>query len=108
VARAGADELSETADRLDASPLRALATDAQAAVLLLEGDARAALGARSLARISTAIGLLLTSQLQRWRPERNSRRWVLVSTLMLCSPAVASSSRNRSGSSELEGQRGED
>ncbi|MGH2946146.1 MAG: LuxR C-terminal-related transcriptional regulator [Solirubrobacteraceae bacterium] len=44
-ARAAADELSEMADDLDAPLLGALATDAQGAVLLLEGDARAALGA---------------------------------------------------------------
>jgi ATP/maltotriose-dependent transcriptional regulator MalT len=44
-ARAAADELSEMADDLDASLLRALATHAQGTVLLLEGDARAALGA---------------------------------------------------------------
>jgi ATP/maltotriose-dependent transcriptional regulator MalT len=44
-ARAAADELSEIADDLDAPLLRALATHAQGTVLLLEGDARAALGA---------------------------------------------------------------
>ena len=44
-ARAAADELSEIADDLDAPLLRALAAHAQGAVLLLEGDARAALGA---------------------------------------------------------------
>jgi DNA-binding CsgD family transcriptional regulator len=44
-ARAAADELSEMADDLDAPLLRALATHAHGAVLLLEGDARAALGA---------------------------------------------------------------
>ena len=43
-ARAAADELSSLADDLDAPLLRALATDAQGSVLLLEGDARAALG----------------------------------------------------------------
>jgi len=43
-ARAAADELSEMADDLDAPLLRALATHAQGTVLLLEGDARAALG----------------------------------------------------------------
>jgi DNA-binding CsgD family transcriptional regulator len=45
-ARAAADELSEMADDLDAPLLRALATHAQGAVLLFEGDARAALGAQ--------------------------------------------------------------
>ena len=44
-ARAAADELSEIADDLDAPLLHALAAHAQGAVLLLEGDARAALGA---------------------------------------------------------------
>jgi ATP/maltotriose-dependent transcriptional regulator MalT len=44
-ARAAADELSEMADDFDAPLLRALATHAQGTVLLLEGDARAALGA---------------------------------------------------------------
>jgi ATP/maltotriose-dependent transcriptional regulator MalT len=44
-ARATADELSEIADDLDAPLLRALAAQAQGAVLLLEGDARAALAA---------------------------------------------------------------
>jgi DNA-binding CsgD family transcriptional regulator len=44
-ARAGGDELSEMADDLDAPLLRALATHAQGSVLVLEGDARAALGA---------------------------------------------------------------
>jgi hypothetical protein len=44
-ARAAADELSAMADDLDAPLLRALATHAQGAVLLLVGDARAALGA---------------------------------------------------------------
>ena len=44
-ARAAADELSELADDLDAPLLRALAMHAQGTVLLLEGDARAALGA---------------------------------------------------------------
>jgi len=44
-ARAAADELSAMADDLDAPLLRALAAHAQGAVLLLEGDARAALGA---------------------------------------------------------------
>jgi ATP/maltotriose-dependent transcriptional regulator MalT len=44
-ARAAADELSEIADDLDAPLLRALAAQAQGAVLLLEGDARAALAA---------------------------------------------------------------
>ena len=44
-ARVAADELSEMADDLDAPLLRALATHAQGTVLLLEGDARAALGA---------------------------------------------------------------
>ena len=44
-ARAAADELAKIADDLDAPLLRALATHAQGAVLLLEGDARAALGA---------------------------------------------------------------
>jgi DNA-binding CsgD family transcriptional regulator len=48
-ARAAADELSEMAADLDAPLLRALAIDAQGAVLLLEGDARAALGALRLA-----------------------------------------------------------
>jgi DNA-binding CsgD family transcriptional regulator len=43
-ARTAADELSEMADDLDAPLLRALATHAEGAVLLLEGDARAALG----------------------------------------------------------------
>ena len=43
-ARAAADEPSEIADDLDA-PCYALAAHAQGAVLLLEGDARAALGA---------------------------------------------------------------
>ncbi len=45
-ARAAADELSEMAEGLDAPLLRALATHAEGAVLLLEGDARAALGAQ--------------------------------------------------------------
>ena len=44
-ARAAADELSQMADDLDAPLLRALATHAQGAVLLLERDAQAALGA---------------------------------------------------------------
>jgi ATP/maltotriose-dependent transcriptional regulator MalT len=44
-ARAAADELSKIADDLDAPLLRALAAQAQGAVLLLEGDARAALAA---------------------------------------------------------------
>jgi ATP/maltotriose-dependent transcriptional regulator MalT len=44
-ARAAADELSEIADDLDAPLLRALAAQAQGSVLLLEGDARAALAA---------------------------------------------------------------
>jgi DNA-binding CsgD family transcriptional regulator len=44
-ARAAADELSEMADDLDAPLLRALAAQAHGAVLLLEGDAQAALGA---------------------------------------------------------------
>ena len=44
-ARAAADELSEMADDLDAPLLHALATHGEGAVLLLEGDARAALGA---------------------------------------------------------------
>jgi DNA-binding CsgD family transcriptional regulator len=44
-ARAAADELSKLADDLEAPLLRALAAQAQGAVLLLEGDARAALGA---------------------------------------------------------------
>ena len=44
-ARAAADELSEMAGDLDAPLLRALATHGEGAVLLLEGDARAALGA---------------------------------------------------------------
>ena len=44
-ARAAADELSEIAADLDAPLLRALAAHAQGAVLLAEGDARAALGA---------------------------------------------------------------
>ena len=44
-ARAAADELSEMADDLDAPLLRALAAHAQGAVLLREGDARAALAA---------------------------------------------------------------
>ncbi len=44
-ARAAADELSEMAEDLDAPLLRALAAQAQGAVLLLEGDAQAALGA---------------------------------------------------------------
>jgi DNA-binding CsgD family transcriptional regulator len=44
-ARAAADELSEMADDLDAPLLRALATHAQGAVRLLEGDAQAAVGA---------------------------------------------------------------
>jgi hypothetical protein len=43
--RAAADELSQMADDLDAPLLGALATHAQGAVLLLEGDAQAALGA---------------------------------------------------------------
>ena len=42
-ARAAADELSELADDLDVPMLRALASHAQGAVLLVEGDARAAL-----------------------------------------------------------------
>src|SRR6266536_1429709 len=41
--RAAADELSELADDLDVPMLRALASHAQGAVLLVEGDARAAL-----------------------------------------------------------------
>jgi ATP/maltotriose-dependent transcriptional regulator MalT len=44
-ARAAADELSQMADDLDAPLLRALATHARGAVLLLEGGAQAALGA---------------------------------------------------------------
>ena len=44
-AGAAADELSEMAGDLDAPLLRALATHGEGAVLLLEGDARAALGA---------------------------------------------------------------
>ena len=44
-ARAAADELSEMADDLDAPLLRAMAMHAQGTVLLLEGNARAALGA---------------------------------------------------------------
>ena len=44
-ARAAADELSEMADDLDAPLLRALAAQAQGAVLLSEGDARVALAA---------------------------------------------------------------
>jgi DNA-binding CsgD family transcriptional regulator len=44
-ARAAADELSEIAEDFDAPLLRALAAHAQGAVLLLESDARAALGA---------------------------------------------------------------
>jgi ATP/maltotriose-dependent transcriptional regulator MalT len=44
-ARAAADELSEMADELDAPLLRALAMHAEGTVLLLEGNARAALGA---------------------------------------------------------------
>jgi DNA-binding CsgD family transcriptional regulator len=44
-ARAAADELSGIAADLDAPLLRALAAQAQGAVLLLEGDARAALAA---------------------------------------------------------------
>ena len=44
-ARAAADELSEMAGDLDAPLLRALATHGEGAILLLEGDARAALGA---------------------------------------------------------------
>jgi DNA-binding CsgD family transcriptional regulator len=44
-ARAAADELSELGDDFDAPLLRALATHAQGTALLLEGDARAALGA---------------------------------------------------------------
>jgi DNA-binding CsgD family transcriptional regulator len=44
-ARAAADELSGMADDLDAPLLHALATHAQGTVLLLDGDARAALGA---------------------------------------------------------------
>ena len=44
-ARAAADELSRIADELDAPLLRALAAHAEGAVLLLESDARAALGA---------------------------------------------------------------
>ena len=44
-ARAAADELSEIVNDLDAPLLRGLAAHAQGAVLLLEGDARAALGA---------------------------------------------------------------
>jgi DNA-binding CsgD family transcriptional regulator len=44
-ARAAADELSEIAADLDAPLLRAVAAQAQGAVLLLERDARAALGA---------------------------------------------------------------
>ena len=43
-ARAAADELSELAADLDAPLLHALATDAEGAVLLLEGDAQAAHG----------------------------------------------------------------
>ena len=43
-ARAAADELWELAAALDAPLLRALATHAQGAVLVLEGDAQAALG----------------------------------------------------------------
>ena len=44
-AGAAADELSEMAGDLDTPLLRALATHGEGAVLLLEGDARAALGA---------------------------------------------------------------
>ena len=44
-AGAAADELSEMAGDLDAPLLRALATHGEGAVLLLKGDARAALGA---------------------------------------------------------------
>jgi ATP/maltotriose-dependent transcriptional regulator MalT len=44
-AQTAAGELSEMADDLDAPLLRALATHAEGTVLLLEGDARAALGA---------------------------------------------------------------
>jgi DNA-binding CsgD family transcriptional regulator len=44
-ARAAADQLSEMADDLDAPLLRALALHAQGTVLLLEGNAGAALGA---------------------------------------------------------------
>jgi ATP/maltotriose-dependent transcriptional regulator MalT len=44
-AREAADELAEIADALDAPLLRALAAQADGAVLLLEGDAQAALGA---------------------------------------------------------------
>ena len=51
-ARAAADELSEMAEGLDAPLLCALATHAEGAVLPLEGDARAALGAQR--RASTA------------------------------------------------------
>ena len=51
-ARAAADELSEMADDLDAPLLRALATHARGAVLLLEGDAQAAV--RALRRAWTA------------------------------------------------------
>jgi ATP/maltotriose-dependent transcriptional regulator MalT len=43
-ARVAADELSETADDLDAPLLRALAAHAHGAVLMLEGDVRSALG----------------------------------------------------------------
>ena len=56
-ARAAADEL-EIADDLDAPLLRALAAHAQGAVLLLEGDARAALGAlRHAGGVAGARGL---------------------------------------------------
>ena len=44
-ARTAADELTTMADDLDAPLLRALAVQARGAVLLLEGDAQAALGA---------------------------------------------------------------
>ena len=44
-ARAAADELSEIVNDLDAPLLRGLAAHAQGAVLLVEGDAQAALGA---------------------------------------------------------------
>jgi ATP/maltotriose-dependent transcriptional regulator MalT len=44
-ARVAADELSEMADDLDAPLLRALAAQAHGAVLMLEGDVQAALGA---------------------------------------------------------------
>lgn len=44
-ARAAADELSDIADALGAAVLRAQAAQTQGAVLLLEGDARGALGA---------------------------------------------------------------